>query len=285
MCRWGSNELCPHCEHNKIYKFTDGRRFKCASCKKQFTVKTESIFADSNISLKDWLIAYYLLANHKKGISSHQLARDLGVTQKTAWFMLQRIRSGMNDGIFKLPIGSNDGIVEIDETFVGGKNKNRHWDKKVANSQGRSFKDKTPVLGMLERGGKIRVAKVKDTTRQSVQPLIKKNVVFGSKVMTDEWWAYRTLYHLYDHSFINHGIKQYADGDVHTNTIEGFWSLFKRSIKGIYHSVSAKYLQLYAGENAFRYNTRNMSHSSRMFLLLHNANGKMSHKNLIAYAA
>jgi transposase-like protein len=282
--RWGNRVVCPHCNHDTIYTFSDSIRFKCASCKSLFTVKTNSIFADSKISFRKWFIAYYYIVNHKKGISSHQLGRDIKVTQKTAWFMLQRIRSGMTNGIFNSPIGEYD-VVEIDETFVGGKNKNRHWDKKVKNSQGRSFKDKTPVLGMLERGGKVKVAAISDTKRKSIQPLVKKNVIMGSTVVTDEWWAYRTLYTTYEHSFVNHGARQYVDGTTHTNTIEGFWSLFKRAIYGIYHSISAKYLQFYVAESAFRYNTRKMSQSTRMFLLFHNANGKLSRKDLMAYAA
>lgn len=285
MTRWGSNVNCPHCQHSKIYKFSDGKRFKCSSCKSLFNVKTGSIFDNSKISMKKWFTAIYLILNHKKGISSYQLSRDIKVTQKTAWFMLQRIRLGLADGIFKSPLGKFDNVVEIDETFVGGKNKNRHWDKKVKNSQGRSYKDKTPVLGMLERGGKLKVHKVKNTKRNVIQPLITKGVIKGSTVMTDEWWAYRMLYKTYEHSFVNHGAGQYVNENAHTNTIEGFWSLLKRSIIGIYHSVSAKYLQLYASESAFRYNTRKLSQSSRMFLLLHNAKGKASKANLLEYVA
>lgn len=283
--RWGNTITCPHCDHHKVYRFSDEKRFKYASCRSIFNAKTGTIFDNTKISLRKWFTAIYLNINHKKGISSHQLARDINVQQKTALFMLNRIRMNVTDGIFKTPLGTYDDIVEVDETFVGGKNKNRHWDKKVKNNQGRSFKDKTPVVGMVERGGKLRVVKVRDTKRRTVQPIVKKNVIKGSTVMTDEWTAYQMLYLTYQHSFVNHGAGQYVSGGTHTNTIEGFWSLLKRSIIGIYHSVSEKYLQLYASEAAFRYNTRHMSQSSRMFMVLHNVTGKVTRQDLIAYAA
>lgn len=273
ISRWGNKVICPYCEHEKVYAFNDNVRFRCAGCRKMFTAKTGTIFEKSKLPLSKWFLAAYLVLNHKKGISSHQLGRDLAIQQKTAWNMLQKIRSGTVDGIFKAPLGQY-GDVEVDESFIGGKNKNRHWDKKVKNSQGRSYKDKTPILGMLERGGKIRVAKVKNTQRHIIQPIIRKNVLSGSTVFTDEWTAYRMLHRTYKHSYVNHGAGQYVDGNVHTNSIEGFWSFFKRSIIGIYHSVSANYLQLYAAEAAFRYNTRNMTQGARMFLFLHSGSIK-----------
>lgn len=287
--RWGDKIKCAHCNHEKVYKFKDGKRYKCASpsCKKIFTAKTNTIFEHSNIKLTVWMNAANLIAGN--GMSSHQLAKHIGVTQKTAWFMLHRLRSGAfnNGGIFKSKLGKNDAIVEVDETFVGGKNKNRHADKKVKNSQGRSYKDKIPVLGMLERGGKVKVATVPDTKRKSVLPIIKKNIVAGSKVMSDEWHAYATLSYIgYDHQFVNHGARQYVDGEVHTNSIENFWSHFKRRLGGVYIKVSKKHMRAYAEEAAFRYNTRNMTQRLRLFLLFHNSvGGGVLYKDLIADAA
>lgn len=145
--RWDGEIICPHCNHNKIYAFQDKKRFKCAKCRQQFTAKVGTIFEDSKVAMRKWFIAIYLVTSHKNGISSHQLAKDIKVTQKTAWFMLQRIRFGLGANV---DTDELEGTIELDETFVGGKNKNRHADKKVENSQGRSFKDKTPVMGMLQ---------------------------------------------------------------------------------------------------------------------------------------
>lgn len=300
---WENNVICPHCENEKIYKFSDGKRFKCASCKQIFTVKTGTIFEDSNLPLRKWFIAMYLATAHKKGISSHQLARDIKVTQKTAWFMLQRIR---------FQLGSIEeteqlvGIVEADETFVGGKNKNRHKDKKVAQCQGRAFKDKTPILGLMERQevdyierthkvikdrtviekhvlkpSKVRCFVVPNTKTASIQPIILNNVVTNSTFISDEWMGYNGLNKYYEHFVVDHGRGQYAIGDIHSNTIEGFWTWIKRAIIGIYHSVSRKHLQLYAYEAAFRYNTRNEKQGMRLSYILGNKQGKLFYSQLI----
>lgn len=279
--RWENGIICPHCSHAKVYNFSDNKRFKCASCREQFTVKVGTIFEDSKIQLRKWFVAIYLITSHKKGISSHQLAKDLKVTQKTAWFMLHRIRFALNQGSFEV-LGSEDGgIVEIDETFVGGKNKNRHADKKVENSQGRSYKDKTPVLGMIERGGILKAMQVPDTKAETIQPVIDKEVKAGTSVMTDEWWGYRKLHIAFQHALVNHGAKEYVIGDIHTNTIEGFWSLFKRSIIGIYHSASSKHIQQYVDEAVFRYNTRGFKEGQRVNFMLTKTNCRLTYNNLI----
>lgn len=279
--RWKNNINCPRCRCEKVYNFSDGKRFKCASCRQQFTAKVGTIFEDSKIPLRKWFIAIYLITSHKKGISSHQLARDLKVTQKTGWFMLHRIRFGLSQGSFEMPLGTDSGEIEIDETFVGGKNKNRHKNKKVENSQGRSFKDKTPVLGMVERGGILKAMQIPDTKSETLQPIIEKEVITGSRVLTDEWWGYRRVSKAYQHHFVDHSAKQYCNGDVHTNTIEGFWSLFKRSIIGIYHSASSKHIQQYVDEAVFRYNTRGMSEGARVNLMLANSTGRLKYNTLI----
>jgi len=301
---YGNNITCPHCNHEKVYKFSDNVRFKCASCRKQFTAKAGTIFEDSKIPLRKWFMAIYLIVSHKKGISSHQLARDLKVTQKTGWFMLMRIRHAILQGSFEKPL---EGVIECDETFIGGKNKNRHADKKVKNSQGRSFKDKTPVMGIIEREiaevvprpnknnpEKIVNEKVvskesflygvtiPNTQEASIRPIIEERVKKGSIVYTDEWWAYRNLCENYNHEFVNHAAKQYVDGEAYTNTLEGFWSLFKRSILGIYHSVSPEHLQRYIDEAVFRYNTRKDNDGNRVSLFLTKLNeGSLKYKQLI----
>lgn len=262
--RWEGNPECPHCGSEHHYRtktrfsnpeLKDYKDFICKACRKKYTVLTGTIYESSKVSLKKWFMAMYLLEMHKKGVSSMQLARDIEVTQKTAWFMLHRIREMLKE---KAP-EMLEGVVMSDETFVGGKNKNRHHDKKVKKSQGRSFKDKTPVFGLMQEGGFVRCFVVSDTKAASIQPLVLSNVKQGSTVYTDEWWAYKGLSKYYDHHVIDHGRGQYKNGDATTNAIEGFWSHLKRSIIGIYHYVSKKHLQKYCHEFSFRYNYRDLS--------------------------
>ncbi|MCW3126862.1 MAG: hypothetical protein JWO03_2520 [Bacteroidetes bacterium] len=251
--RWGDTVSCPYCEHDKCY--TTKERYKCAKCRKLFSVRVGTPFEDSKIPLKKWFIAMYFVTHHSKPISSHQLAKDIEVTQRTAWFMLHRIRHTLVDNGLEDKL---EGIVECDETYVGGKNRNRHWDKKVPHSQGRSFKDKTPVFGMLERDGKVRAFKVPNTKKKTLEPIIKKHIKKGSKVMTDEYRVYSDLHFDYTHKKVHHNRGQYVVGEAHTNTIEGFWSLFKRGILGIHHNVSRKHMNLYVNEAEYKYNTREM---------------------------
>ncbi|HLP55100.1 MAG TPA: IS1595 family transposase [Fluviicola sp.] len=281
--RWKKGVYCPHCFKSNPCKFNDGKTYKCSGklCRKKFTVKTNSIFSGSNLPLQKWIAAMYLFSSHKKGISSVQMGKDIGVTQKTAWTMLHKIREAFGEPIKE----QLSGTIELDETFVGGKNKNRHKDKKVKNSQGRSFKDKTPILGLLCRETKsVYCFVTKDTSQKQIQPLIYQNIEPGSKLMTDEWSAYWGLNATYDHNFVNHGAGQYySEGDVTTNTLEGFWSHLKRGINGTYHKTSRKYLQKYADEFSFRYNTRFETETERLNHTLNNAYGKsLPYKRLIS---
>ena len=275
--RWEGKSCCPHCECAKVYCFSDGKRYKCSSCKKQFSVRIGTIFEDSNISLKKWFIAIYLITSHKKGISSYQLAKDLKVTQKTAWFMLHRIRYALGQCNLDTEL---DGEVEIDETFVGGKNKNRHWDKKVKQSQGRSFKDKTPVFGMLQRGGIVVAKVVPDTKAKTLRPHIDRYIQKGSTIYTDEWY-YGNLHENYQHHQVFHAAKIYARGEVHTNTIEGFWGILKRGLIGIYNHVSRKHLQKYVDEFCWRFNTRKLKEGERMNKMLSLCCTRLTYKKLI----
>ena len=171
--RWGGKVTCPHCTHEKIYAYRDNKTYKCAKCLKKFNAKTNTIFENSKIPLQVWFIANYLLNTNKKGISSEQLSRDLNITQKSAWFVLQRLRNASMTESYNTPLNNT---VEMDETYVGGKNSNRHWDKKVKNSQGRSIQDKTPVFGIMERGGQLRAFVVPDTKRKTLEHIVKVNV-------------------------------------------------------------------------------------------------------------
>ena len=276
---WNGNPVSPFDSTSKVYKCKDNK-YKCKNTGKYFNVRTGTLFDNTKIELQKWFLAIYLHTAHKKGISSLQLGRDINVTQKTAWFMLQRIRACFGG----FPDEQLENEIEIDETFVGGKNKNRHANKKVPQSQGRSFKDKTPVLGILQRDGKLIATVIENTSKTVVQPIVLNTVKEGSTVITDEWSAYHGLSVVYDHHIVNHAAKEYVNIDnrnIHSNTIEGFWSLFKRGIIGIYHFTSRKHLQKYVDEFTFRYNSRNVTDNIRFNLMLSNIGTRLTYKQLI----
>ncbi len=250
--RFGNGEYCPHCGHTKIYTFGNGKRYRCAKCKQDFRIQTGTVFGESKLPLKKWFIAIYLLSTSNKGISSVQLAKQVGVTQKTGWFMDHRIRSAM-----KQNKGQLFGTVECDETYVGGKEKNKHKSKKVKTAVGRSVKTKTPVFGMRTREGEVRAQAVPNCKEQLIMNIIQNNVAKGTTVHTDEMLSYRNLPLVgFSHFTIRHGLREYARGECHTNSIESFWALFKRGYHGIYHWMSPKHMQRYVDESVFRVNRR-----------------------------
>lgn len=276
--RWNDNVISPFDETSKVYKCKDNK-YRCKNTGKYFNVKTNTIFDNTKLGLQKWFLAVYIITSHKKGISSLQLSRDLDITQKSAWFMLQRIRK-----CFGIENDSElDNEVEADETYIGGKNKNRHSEKKFEGSQGRSSKDKTPVVGMVEREGKLNAKAVEDVKHATLSREIINNVKeSAAKLYTDEWLGYKGLERIYDHSIVKHNQSQYVVGRIHTNTIEGFWSLLKRGIVGIYHFTSKKHLQKYVDEFVFRYNTRNYTTENRFnFLILNIANNRVTYNQLI----
>ena len=274
--RWNGNVVSPYDKTSKVYK-CKGHNYRCRKTGKYFNVKTNTMFEASNIKLQKWFLAIWVITSHKKGISSLQLSRDINVTQKTAWFMLQRIRKCF--GIENNCILDND--VEIDETYVGGKNKNRHTHKKVKNSQGRSMKDKVAVLGMVERNGKLIAKIVPDVQAPTLTKEIRKNVKESANIYTDEWLGYNEIHKYYNHSIVKHCEKEFVNGSAYTNNIECFWGILKRGILGIYHFTSKKHLQIYLDEFVFRYNTRYMTEQNKFETLLSNMTVRTKYKELI----
>ena len=265
--RWANGATCPKCGEIdvKTYKLASGR-YKCASCRSTFTVRTNSVFEDSPVPLQKWLLAIYLCGSYKKGISSIQLGKFIDVTQKTAWFMLQRIRYVYENDSFELLLGD----VEMDEAYIGGADKNKHFHKKSKQVTGKgaqgfaSKSTKVPVVGMVERGGKLVAVATKDTGSKTLMTLARKHIDINATVYTDEHMPYRTLPKLgFKHESVNHGVKEFVNGMASTNTAESFWSHLKRGINGIYHHVSPKHLQLYCDEYSYRWNTRDMTDGER----------------------
>ena len=305
LSRWGETPCCPHCGNVGAYKTDRGFKCKAKECRKKFSVTTGTIFENTKISLRLWYAAMYLCTAHKKGISSLQLCRDLHITQKTAWFLLHRIREMLaNNEAEQL-----GGVVEVDETYVGGKNKNRHANKKIEVSQGRSANDKTPVIGIAQKQiveyverdhkvisgkrviekivkqqSKVSIKVVKNTEAETLQPFMVENVVAGSKVVTDSYRSYNGLSSDFQHVAIKHTEGNYITiGEDHTNTIEGFWSLLKRGIVGIYHNVSPKHLHRYCHEFGLRYNSRLITDPARFVNTFKQAeNIRLTYKKLIA---
>ena len=267
--------VCPICERNDVTFLAKQRKWQCKSHHKtrMFSMKAGTIFGGSPIKLGKWLAAVWMLTSCKNGVSSYEIHRALGVTQKTAWFMLQRIRLAMQD---EDDGGTLGGEVEVDETFIGGKARNMHKDKRTKKITGTGGKDKTIIFGMLERGGRTRATVIYSRKRKELHAQILKHVEEGSSIFRDELKSYDGLAADYEHAVIHHAV-EYANGNVHTNGMENFWSLLKRGIKGTYVSVEPFHLHRYLDEQCFRFNFRkDWNDAERFDIVL----GKVSKKRL-----
>jgi transposase-like protein len=274
--RWPNGVICPICGRTDPSFLATQRKWQCKSRhpKRQFSAKVGTIFEDSPLGLDKWLPAVWLITAAKNGVSSCEIARSLGVTQKTAWFMLHRIRAAMHNGSM-MKIGGNGGPgVEVDETFIGGKARNMHLSVKARRITGTGMKDKITVMGMLERGGELRLAVVPTRKRPVLQAEIRKNVEPGTELYTDFLMSYRGLATEYSHKVVDHAV-EYVNGMVHTNGLENFWSLLKRGLGGTYVSVEPFHLFRYLDEQAFRYNNRkDKSDADRFSMVLSRVAGK-----------
>jgi transposase-like protein len=269
--RWPEGVTCPYCAGKAVSYLSSRRIWKCMNkeCHRQFSVKVGSVMEDSPIKLDKWLAAVWMITNAKNGISSCEISRALDITQKSAWFLLHRIRLAMQSGTFE----KLSGEVEVDETYIGGLARNMHRDKRDKKIQGRGSVGKVAVMGLLERNGQVRTKVINDTKHETLFAEIDAHVEKGAEVFTDEFRGYSGVEKEYIHNVINHAEK-YVDGNVHTCNIDNYWSLLKRGIKGTYVSVEPFHLFRYLDEQAFRFNERRGKDADRFVQTVKQIAGK-----------
>lgn len=283
--RWGESDeraYCPYCGGTRIMHFKDNKNHKCSDCRKRFSIKVGTIFADSKIQLRKWFAAIWMITSHKKGIASTQLAKDIKVTQKTAWFMLHRLRHAAETKSFQGPM---DGDIEVDEAYLGGKAKNMHQKDLKARKQ---YTNKSAVVGVLQRDGELRAMHVPAATKANAHAIVRENVSPKARFMTDGSPLYKALGPAMGGEYANHKVVKHnrgeyvIEGDVHTNSIESVWALFRRQVVGTHHWVSKKHLQAYINEMTWRFNRRNQEEGERVNNLLKYVEGRLTYAELTA---
>ena len=276
--RWPHGPVCPSCNSHE-HGFVKSRAiYQCKSCRKQYSAKVGTIFEDSPLKLDKWFCALWMIVSAKNGVSSYEIGRALGITQKSAWFMMHRIRLALHHGSIDRKLM---GEVEVDETYIGGKARNMHEDKKLKMLRNEGSFRKAVVVGMLERNGEVRTEVLNRASKKLLSAAVKRNVVPGSDLFTDEANAYKAVGREYAHKVINHA-ETYVRGNVHTNTIENYWSLLKRGIKGTYVSVEPFHLFRYLDEQSFRFNKRKDNDQGRFLAALSMVQGKrVQYRDLI----
>ena len=271
--RWSGKPFCPRCGDFAVYQMKDSKtgerqanfRWRCQSCKEQFTVRIGTVFEDSRAPLRHWCFVFWRAATSKKGVSALEIHRQTGLSYKTCLFMLHRVRTAMDES----DIEPLNGIVEVDEVFIGGAPRRIHGSRQTIKRQ------KAIVVGMRERNGRVRPRIVADVSAKTLKSVINENVLPGSRIMTDDWSGYRGLKREgWNHESVKHSMYEYVRGDVHTNSIEGFFGMLKRGLNGIYHSVSKKHLHRYLSEFEFRHNNNELTDGERVIAAIKAAQGK-----------
>ena len=269
---------CPRCKCTHTYAYADNHTYRCAGCNRKFNILTNTIFENTKVSLVKWFIAIYLTSTAKRGVSSPQLAKTIGVTQSTAWFMLHRLREAYGNMLSE----TVEGLTCVDETYIGGKYRNKHKHKRKAGSQGRSLMDKVLVFGALQIDGDIKTMVIPTYHNKLIVAAAQKCIAPGSTVMSDELHAYKHLGEDYYHDFCDHASKKYvSDTGATTNPIENAWSHLKRTILGTYYHVSPKHIERYLREFEYKYNTRNAAEKERFGILLSNCSGRLKYNDLV----